>query len=557
MILSASGWRGVFSLDGNEESRLPEISEAHKLICANAARVFAEFIRNKTNSQNIHIVVAMDTRPTGKAVSRVILSALQDSGCTVRWTGICSAPEIMAYARKLGKDPSTKGGFIFISASHNPIGHNGLKFGMLDGSVLKPEDAMELTALFKESFSKREAAPPSVCAMPESEKTNAFEAYLSFIENVIAGDGINAEQMRQKLRAAVRQKPIGIVCDFNGSARSASIDSVFFESYGIAFKSINDNPGEIVHRIVPEGDALEPCRLFLEESHKKNDAFVLGYVPDCDGDRGNLVVWDENLKKARALESQEVFALACVSELSHIAWTGLTDTGGLKIALAVNDATSMRVDRIAEAFNAKVFRAETGEANVVSLARKLRAEGWTVRILGEGAAGGNITHPSAVRDPLCSVMGLVKLITLPGFRREFSMPRFVTTEAYSAKAKLRVLAEDHGALKREYQRIFLEQWDMEKQKLAARGIKSFHAFRYNGITELSCDDDFGSAGRGGLKINFYNEDGRGIAAIWMRGSATEPVFRVMADVEGDDAEFERVLIEWQRGMVLAADALCN
>jgi phosphoglucomutase len=39
----------------------------------------------------------------------------------------------------------------------------------------------------------------------------------------------------------------------------------------------------------------------------------------------------------------------------------------------------------------------------------------------------------------------------------------------------------------------------------------------------------------------------------MRGSATEPVFRVMADVEGRDRQAERYLIDWQRSMVSEAD----
>jgi hypothetical protein len=33
----------------------------------------------------------------------------------------------------------------------------------------------------------------------------------------------------------------------------------------------------------------------------------MGYVPDCDGDRGNIVFWDEGLKKVRTLEAQASF----------------------------------------------------------------------------------------------------------------------------------------------------------------------------------------------------------------------------------------------------------
>jgi phosphoglucomutase len=64
---------------------------------------------------------------------------------------------------------------------------------------------------------------------------------------------------------------------------------------------------------------------------------------------------------------------------------------------------------------------------------------------------------------------------------------------------------------------------------------------------------FGEAGKGGLKICFRNAEGKTTAAVWMRGSATEPVFRIMADAEGRDRRIERDLIEWQRRMTLEAD----
>ena len=62
-------------------------------------------------------------------------------------------------------------------------------------------------------------------------------------------------------------------------------------------------------------------------------------------------------------------------------------------------------------------------------------------------------------------------------------------------------------------------------------------------------------GRGGLKIEFKGPDGEAKACIWMRGSQTENVFRVMADTEGPDPSLERALIKWQRQMVLEADSM--
>jgi phosphoglucomutase len=588
MILSHSGWRGIFAAQGGEEGRTGKISAAHRIIAAGAAASFAGYLHSLGNDQPM-VLAGCDTRPTGKAIVEAMIPALEDCGCRVCFAGVVAAPEIMAWARSVGNC-----GFVYVSASHNPIGHNGFKFGLADGGVLPADETNKLTENFRtlmtdsagiarlEKFMAGEptalqemsAAEPAVWPDYPNYKKEALDAYSRFSDEIAWN---NNNGIAEALKRGIAERPLGVCCDFNGSARCVSIDREFFNGLGIQFAAINAEPGAIVHRIVPEGESLEPCRAFLEEQHRRDPAFVLGYVPDCDGDRGNLVTWDNNLRQARALEAQEVFALACVAELAQLAWTGVLHGG--KTAVAVNDPTSLRIDRIAEAFGAAVFRAEVGEANVVGLARKLRESGYTVRILGEGSAGGNITHPSAVRDPLHTVLALAKLLSLrttngkPGlfelwcnasgqperYRPDFdltdiiaSLPPFFTTGAYSPEAALNVISADHGALKSRYQKIFLREWEKRAGELKSRyGIHRWEAAAYNGMEERKDITDFGRAGKGGLKICFYDAHNKAIASIWMRGSATEPVFRVMADAS--DRLIERDFIEWQRRMVTEAD----
>jgi phosphoglucomutase len=600
MILSASGWRGVFAVSGGEEDKTPFISPALRIIAAAGALAFAEYLgmaRGETGRAPV-VLVGSDTRPTGRAIAEAVIPVLLSSGCAVRFAGVTAAPEIMAWARSLGSGGETPSvGFIFISASHNPIGHNGLKFGLADGGVLAPEAAGRLIAGFRSLLAAGGCAARvenlingadsaglrSVYAAESAAKNEARNAYLAFSAEVAWGA---APALAAALKAGLAARPLGIACDFNGSARTVSIDRDFLSGLGLQFEAINDQPGEIAHRFVPEGESLDPCRVFLEELHGRVASFMLGYVTDCDGDRGNLVVWDEALAKARPLEAQEVFALACVAELAHLVWTGelAYDNKGnalSKAAIAVNDPTSMRVDRIATAFDVSVFRAEVGEANVVGLARRLREKGYIVRILGEGSAGGNITHPSAVRDPINTVLALVKLLSVrsaggrPGlfelwcdlsgqaelYHEDYgladiiaSLPPFVTTGAYAEEAVLRLTTTDHGLLKDRYQELFLREWEERKDTLKARyGIQGWEALAYNGMEEKRGLARFGDAGKGGLKICFHNGEGKTVASIWMRGSATEPVFRIMADAEGQDRRIERDLIEWQRRMVRAAD----
>jgi len=613
MILSHSGWRGVFAESGGEEDGTAKISPEHGLVAAGAAAAFAEYLHGLRGSRadgvsppgsGPLVLLGSDTRPTGKAIADAMMPVLLALGCRVCYAGFVAAPEIMAWARAPSDDGESGRAFIYISASHNPIGHNGFKFGLDDGGVLPAHEMAKLAEAFRSLMDDPKTPArlegleagldrgllEAVRSGEAGSKKEALGAYFAFAGEVAwyAKDGRN--DVKDILRRGIADRPLGVCCDFNGSARSVSIDRDFFGGLGIGFAAINAEAGKIVHRIVPEGESLDPCRGFLEELHARDPAFVIGYVPDCDGDRGNLVIWDDSLGRVRALEAQEVFALACIAELAHLAWDG-GGTGSSRVAVAINDPTSFCIDRIAQAFGASAFRAEVGESNVVGLARRLREEGYTVRILGEGAAGGNITHPSAVRDPLHTVLAIAKLLSLRGgedglqacrpglfelwcrasgqsglYRPDFgiadviaSLPPFVTTGAYTPEALLKIRSADHGELKSRYQGIFMREWEARKDELKTKyGIYGWQAMAYNGMDERKIAGSFGEAGRGGLKICFLDADGKPISAVWMRGSATEPVFRIIADAEvvlrdGVRVHAERDFIEWQRRMIIEAD----
>ncbi len=606
MILSASGWRTVFSADGDEEGRSGGLRPVHEVVAAVAAGVFADFLKDRTGLASPTVLLGIDARPTGPALADVMARSFLAAGCKVAYCFIVAAPEIMAYARSAGAKSADEGGsaqgFAYISASHNPIGHNGFKFGLTDGGVLPADQASALIQEFRRRIAdpacigQAEEAMASVSSKDIARvftdttriKREAHSAYLLFTLEVVTGakEPRDQELLLETIGANLKERPLGVVADFNGSARTTALDRDLLSSLGVSVLAMNERPTAIAHRIVPEGSSLEPCRLALEAAHRENGAFVMGYVPDCDGDRGNLVIWDEALGSARSLEAQEVFALCCVAELAHMVWAGelrydLKGNALDKVAVAVNDPTSMRVDRIAQAFDVSVFRAEVGEANVVGLARKLREQGYRVRILGEGAAGGNITHPSAVRDPIDTVFALLKLLSVrsengktglfelwcdlsdqaEAYRSDFTLadviatlPSFVSTSAYAEDAVLRIATADHAALKGRYQEIFLREWETRKKELKTKyGIASWEPIAYKGMDERRGIKDFSEAGKGGLKVLFKDEGGHETAYIWMRGSGTEPVFRIMADAAGNDRRIERDLLAWQSRMVLEAD----
>jgi phosphoglucomutase len=603
LILSASGWRKVFSESGDEESHSPEIGDANLVLTALMADVFADYLIAQKIDKDL--ILGRDARPTGETMADAMCRVFLARGIRVRYLGVSAAPEIMAYARGHGS-------FAYVSASHNPIGHNGVKFGLSDGGVLEGGETRALIAAYRalvaaEGATKQArdliascpgAALKAVADSIKTEKARALETYRAFSREVISGEndptkqerflGAIAEGARRLSRAGT---PLSFLADFNGSARAASIDRSFFESFGIKFFALNEEPGRIAHRIVPEGDSLSFCAREIERLRKEGAtgeerAVSLGYMPDCDGDRGNIVCWNAAKNTAETLEAQEVFALSVIAELAHLAWAGTIsckpgEDATPPVAIAVNDPTSLRVEAIARAFGARVARAEVGEANVVNLARRLRGEGAIVRILGEGSNGGNITHPAAVRDPLNTAFALIKLLLIRDaegkkglfhiwcdlsgqesrYRDNFdltdiraTLPLFVTTSVYEPEAMLAIKTADHAQLKRNFQTIFLREWESARKGfLADLGVASWQAIANNGTEETRGIADFGLSGKGGLKVQFLDATGTPCAYIWMRGSGTEPVFRILADARGSDVSAERKLLAWLTSMVLEAD----
>ncbi len=593
MILSASGWRKVFAIDNEEESRRAEISSADKVLAGVAALTFSEYLKKKNKEPRV--LIGMDTRPTGPAICDVMSRVFIAEGVGVKNLFITAAPEIMAYS-SITDDTD---GFAYISASHNPIGHNGFKFGE-GGGVIGGKDSAALI----DSFLACLAAPAiiqKIQQLTERADTNlymkilnesaqwkneAYSAYLSFSKRIIA-DSENPEEQEaffSVIKERTAHKAVGIIGELNGSARSLSVDKDIISAAGVKCLLFNNTPGEVVHRIVPEGFSLNQCKELLEGNHRKDSSFIIGYVPDNDGDRGNIVFMNSRSGKAEILEAQEVFALAVLGELAFVYSQNTQNNGeNQNLAVAVNGPTSMRIDRIAESFGAEVFRAEVGEANVVNLAQKLRNGGYTVRILGEGSNGGNITHPAKVRDPINTIFSLLKILLYKApdseddlfktwcmvsgqqdmYKEDFSLidvistlPRYTTTNANEKRAIMKITTADHAVLKSRYEKIFLEEWDKKREFLKDTfNIYSWREINYEGIQSA---EGMGSKYRtgkekGGLKIVFSDNSGKETCYLWMRGSGTEPVFRILADVEGEKPEKEEWLLNWHREIIEKAD----
>ena len=197
LILSASGWRKVFAVDGDEDSDGGEVSGPDLVLAGAAAMAFAALLRSRSPAASPAVLVGIDSRPTGPALADAMIRVFLGSGLSPRYLFIVAAPEIMAYARaEAGID-----GFCYVSASHNPRGHNGLKFGLRDGGVLGAADSTGLIGSFRSSLAGP-SLPARVLALMEAAeardvarvfsaclgwKRRSVSAYTLFAHEVISG----------------------------------------------------------------------------------------------------------------------------------------------------------------------------------------------------------------------------------------------------------------------------------------------------------------------------------------------------------------------------------
>jgi phosphomannomutase len=109
--LNVSGYRGIWGETLTNE------------IIANYARAFFLFTKEDSHKEKPNILIGRDGRESGPAIKKIIIKELENSGTNIIDGDIMPTPTVLFAVRKHEYD-----GAIIITASHNPIEYNGLKF---------------------------------------------------------------------------------------------------------------------------------------------------------------------------------------------------------------------------------------------------------------------------------------------------------------------------------------------------------------------------------------------------------------------------------------------
>ena len=106
------------------------------------------YVLTKENAHKPTIMVGCDTRISGDMLANALMAGVCSVGANAVYVGVVPTPAVAYLTKKYKVDAG-----VVISASHNPVEFNGIKF--FDGNVYKLPDAMEdeIEALIKSDMS--------------------------------------------------------------------------------------------------------------------------------------------------------------------------------------------------------------------------------------------------------------------------------------------------------------------------------------------------------------------------------------------------------------------
>jgi phosphomannomutase len=397
LMVSISGIRGIVG-----QTLTPETIVKY-------AAAFAEYCEGGT------VVIGRDGRVTGKSIAHIVSSTLLQMGCDVIAVGVCPTPTV-ALAVELKK----ASGGIAITASHNPMEWNGLKFFASTGLFL---DSTENKALW--TIADRETRS---YAAWNKQGTHAADPGLldEHIKNVLSLPYIETNK--------VSGRKFRVVVDCVNAAGSVIVPRLLRE-FGCDVVEMNcDSSGIFAHTPEPIPENLSELSVRVREERAD-----LGIAVDPDVDR--LVLIDEKgepIGEEYTIASVVKFVLQ--KERGKRPKSATFGTGSQKVV--VNLSTTRAVDDIAKEYGAELIRTPVGEIHV---AKKMKEVGAIVG--GEGNGGVILPASHIGRDALVGIgLTLQHLAEFGGTLSELkrSLPQYIITKG---KVDLGGLNPD-GILKR-------------------------------------------------------------------------------------------------------------
>ena len=260
------------------------------------------------------IVIGRDSRPTGGNITEMVCCVCSLCGVEVVDAGLATTPTVELLVEQFKAD-----GGIIVTASHNPIEWNALKFLNSKGMFLGPNEVKELFAK-ADVFGKKDNI------------SNGDEMHIRATTTLPFVDA-------QK----ISERKFKVAIDAVNGAGSFALPKLL-ESLGCEVVKVHCEP----NGIFPRG--AEPLQENLGDLSKavKENKCDIGFALDPDADRCAIV--DEN---GEPIGEEYTLAIAAETVLEREAKP-----------ISINLSTSRMCEDLAEKFGTKCYRTAVGEINV-------------------------------------------------------------------------------------------------------------------------------------------------------------------------------------------------
>ena len=357
LMVSVSGVRGRVG-----EGLTPEV-------VARFAAAFGAWLRETSGAPRPQVVLGRDSRPSGPMLVQAVKAGLQSVGCDVIDVGLVPTPTALFAIRH-----HHAAGGIVVTASHNPVEWNALKFASSVGMFLDAEEAPAMRAFV--------ADRPIPRARWNELGTVTADGHA-------VGRHLNAVLRIPYLDLeALRSRRFKVVLDCVRGAGGVILPRLL-EALGCDVVGLNLEPdGRFPRAPEPVVENLGE----LEAAVRAAGADV-GFATDPDADRLSLVS-----NSGRAIGEDFTLALAAQLVLRHRPGPVVT-----------NLSTSRVLEDVANAAGVALTRAPVGEINV---ARAMERAGAVIG--GEGNGGVILPDVHLTRDAAVAVALVLQLLLEEG-----------------------------------------------------------------------------------------------------------------------------------------------
>lgn len=355
-MVSVSGVRGRVG-----DALTPEV-------IARFAAGFGAWARAKSGGGSAKIVVGRDSRVSGPMFQPVVMSALQSVGCGVIDVGMAPTPTI-----QLAVEHHHAAGGLAITASHNPVEWNALKFIASSGLFLDGGEAAEMRNTVEGEILR---AKWDELGIIERDDT----AVVRHIDQVIRLPFLDID--------GIRRRGFHVALDCVRGAGGAFMPKLLTEM-GCRVSAINlETDGRFPRSPEPIAENLGDLEKLVRDSGAD-----VGFAVDPDVDRLALV-------SNEGLAIGEDYTLALAAKVVFRYREG---------GIVTNLSTSRIVDDIAREQGRSVIRAPVGEVNV---ATRMRSE--NAPIGGEGNGGVILSEVHLGRDAPIGAALILQLLLEEG-----------------------------------------------------------------------------------------------------------------------------------------------